>query len=89
MAIGAGRGEVMKMVITDGLTPVIAGLLGGVAMSLIVTRLLARLLFGVKPGDPANYVLILSLLLLVSTLAALFPARRAMKVDPLTALRCE
>lgn len=89
MAIGAGRAEVLKMVLIDGLAPVLAGLVAGLLLSLIVTRVLARLLFGVKPGDPVNYLLILFILAVVSTLAALLPARRAMKVDPLTALRCE
>ncbi len=89
MAIGAGRLEVMKMVLADGFIPVLAGLAAGFSLSLIVTHLLTRLLFGVQPGDPANYALILFILLVVSALAALLPARRAMKVDPLTALRCE
>ena len=89
MAIGAGRTQVMKMVLTDGFMPVLAGLAGGFLLSFIVTRQLARLLFGVKPGDPANYALILLAVTIVSALAALLPARRAMKVDPLTALRCE
>ena len=89
MAMGASRLHVMKMVLADGFAPVLAGLAGGFSLSLVVSRLLARLLFGVKPGDPANYALILFLVILVSALAALLPARRAMKVDPLTALRCE
>ena len=89
MAIGASRLHVMKMVLADGFTPVLAGLAGGFLLSLVVTRLLARLLFGVKPGDPANYALILFIVILLSALAALLPARRAMKIDPLMALRCE
>jgi putative ABC transport system permease protein len=89
MAIGAGRLQVMGMVLADGLAPVLAGLAGGFTLSLIVTRLLARLLFGVKPSDASNYALILPIVLSVSALAALLPAWRAMKVDPLAALRCE
>jgi putative ABC transport system permease protein len=89
MAIGACRLHVMKMVLADGFAPVLAGLAGGFSLSLIVTRLLSRLLFGVKPGDPANYGLILLIVIVVSALAALLPARRAMNVDPRTALRCE
>lgn len=89
MAIGAGRLQVMKMVLADGMTPVLAGVAGGFLLSLIVTRLLTRLLFGVKPEDPVNYALILFIVIFVSVLAALLPARRAMKMDPLTALRCE
>lgn len=89
MAIGASRLHVMNMVLTDGFAQVLAGLACGFALSLIVTRLLSRLLYGVKPGDPANYALILFIVVVVSALAALLPARRAMKVDPLTALRFE
>ena len=89
MAIGAGRVQMMKMVLADGVAPVLAGLAGGFSLSLVVTHLLARLLFGVEPRDPANYALILFIVLVVSALAALLPARRALKVDPLTALRCE
>ena len=89
MAIGAGRMQVMRMVLADGFVPVLAGLAAGFTLSLIVTRLVARLLFGVKPGDPANYALILTIVVAVSALAALLPARRAMKVDPWAALRCE
>jgi ABC-type antimicrobial peptide transport system permease subunit len=87
--MGAGRLQVMKMILGDGLAPVLAGLAGGLSLSFAVTHLLTRLLFGVKPQDPANYALILFILILVSTVAALLPARRAMKIDPLTALRCE
>jgi predicted permease len=89
MAIGAGRLQVMKMVLCDGLVPVLAGLAGGLALSFVVTRLLTRLLFGVKPQDPANYALIVFMVIFLGTVAALLPARRAMKTDPLTALRCE
>ena len=89
MAMGASRLHVMKMVLADGFAPVLAGLAAGLSLSLVVARLLARLLFGVQPGDPANYALILLIVIFVSALAALLPARRAMQVDPLTALRCE
>lgn len=89
MAIGAGRAQVMRMVLADGLAPVLTGLAVGFTLSLIVTHLLARLLFGVKPEDPANYALILTIIVCVSALAAVLPARRAMKIDPLAALRCE
>ena len=89
MAIGARRLQVMRMVLAEGFAQVLAGLAAGFALSLVVTPLLSRLLFGVKPGDPANHGFILLIVIVVSALAALLPARRAMKVDPLTALRCE
>ncbi len=89
MAIGAHRADVMKMVLADGFASVLVGLAGGFSLSLVLTPLLARMLFGVKPGSPANYVIILVLVLLVSAFAAFLPARRAMNIDPLTALRYE
>ncbi|MBV9497847.1 MAG: ABC transporter permease, partial [Acidobacteriaceae bacterium] len=88
-AIGAGRGQVMGMVLADGFKSVLPGVAAGFLLSLILTPLLGGLLFGVKPGSVANYSLISLIVLLVSALAALLPARRAMKIDPLTALRYE
>ena len=87
MAIGAHRAQVMRMVLVDGFSAVLLGIAGGFLLSLVVTPLLAGLLFGVRPGSPANYVLILVLVLVVSVFAAVIPALRAMKIDPLTALR--
>ncbi|HEX4311547.1 MAG TPA: ABC transporter permease [Acidobacteriaceae bacterium] len=89
MAIGAPRAQVLKMILADGFAWVLPGLAAGFLLSLAVTPLLERLLFGVKPGNAANYAVILIGVLIVSALAALLPARRAMKIDPLTALRCE
>ncbi len=87
MAIGAHRAQVMKMVLVDGCSAVLLGMIGGLLLSLVVTPLLGGLLFGVRPSSPANYAVILVLVLVVSVFAALIPARRAMKIDPLTALR--
>jgi predicted permease len=89
MAIGAHRLDVIRMVLVDGFVSVLLGLGCGFLLSLVVTPLLARFLFGVKPGSPANYVVILVVVMLVSALAAFLPARRAMNIDPLTALRYE
>ncbi|PYY01507.1 MAG: hypothetical protein DMG63_03245 [Acidobacteria bacterium] len=89
MAIGARRVDIMRMVLADGFASVLLGLTGGFLLSLVLTPLLAGLLFGVKPGNPANYVLIVAIVLLVSALASFLPAQRAMQIDPLTALRHE
>ncbi len=89
MAIGAPRAQVLRMILADGLTWVLPGLVAGLLLSLLVTPLLARLLYGVQPTDPANYAVMLIGVLALSALAALLPARRAMKIDPLTALRYE
>jgi putative ABC transport system permease protein len=89
MAIGASRWNLIRMVLTDGLAPVLAGLAGGLMLSLAVTPLLAKLLFGVKPGDAVNYTAITLAMLLASAFAAFLPARRAVRIDPIAALRCE
>ena len=89
MAIGAHRGQVMKMVFADGFGSVLLGLTVGFLLSLVVTPLLSPLLFGVKAGNAANYATIFIVVLLVSALAAFLPARRAMNIDPLPALRYE
>ncbi len=89
MAIGAPRTQVLRMILADGFTWVLPGLLAGFLLSLAVTPLLARLLYGVRPTNLANYAVMLIGVLAVSALAAFLPARRAMKIDPLTALRYE
>jgi ABC-type antimicrobial peptide transport system permease subunit len=89
MAIGAPRSQVMRMILADGFAWVLPGLTAGFVLSLFVTPLLERLLYGVKPGNAANYIVILVGVLIVCALAAFLPARRAMKIDPLTALRYE
>ncbi len=89
MAMGAHRTQVMRMVLVDGLSAVLLGITGGFLLSLIVMPVLGNFLFAVRPGSPANYVLILVLVLVVSVFAAFLPARRAMNIDPLTALRYE
>jgi putative ABC transport system permease protein len=68
---------------------VASGLAGGLLLSLLLTPLLARLLFEVKPGSLMNYAAILMIVLIVTAFAAFVPARRAMRVDPATSLRYE
>jgi predicted permease len=87
VALGATRGRVMRMVLREGLTPVIAGVLAGVAGALALARLLAGLLYGVGATDPVTFVAVAALLAAVAAAACLVPARRAARVDPMTALR--
>jgi predicted permease len=89
MAIGADPAHVLRMVLIDGLAPVASGVAAGVLLSLLLTPLLAHLLFEVKPESLMNYATILMIVLIVTAIAAFVPARRAMRVDPATSLRCE
>jgi len=89
MALGASQGAVMGMVIRQGLALAAIGVALGLAGAAAATRLLAGLLFEVKPGDPATYAGVAGLLAVVALAASYVPARRATKVDPLAALRQE
>ena len=86
MALGAQSGDVLRMVVTQGMVLVLVGIVVGVAGALGVTRLLDSLLFGVNPTDPLTFAVISLLLALVALLACYLPARRAAKLDPMKAL---
>ncbi len=89
MALGARRGNIVRMVLVQGLRLALFGLLIGVAGSLAVARLISGLLYGVTPADPGTLGATALLILGVVLLACYLPARRAARVDPMTALRCE
>jgi putative ABC transport system permease protein len=89
MALGAGRGNVMGLVLKQGVTLVSAGVVLGLGAAFAVTRLLASLLFGVSAVDPITFIATSGLLVVVALLASYVPARRATKVDPIIALRYE
>jgi putative ABC transport system permease protein len=89
MALGAGRGRVLGLVLRQSLWPCLVGIALGVAGSLAATRVLRALLFQVEPFDPATLSAVSLILLLVAGIACVWPARRATRVDPVTALRVE
>jgi predicted permease len=89
MALGAGKSEILKMVIGQGIKLALIGVAIGLAGSLGLTRFLSGLLFGVEPGDPLTLVSVSALLIAVALIASYLPARQASKVDPLVALREE
>ncbi len=89
MALGAARADVLRMVLRQGLTLVVLGAAIGTAGALGATRAIASELYGVTPTDPATFAAAIGLMLLVGCLACWIPARRAMRIDPLVALRYE
>ncbi|MGB6523649.1 MAG: ABC transporter permease [Candidatus Acidiferrales bacterium] len=89
MALGAQRGDVLRMVIREGMVLAGVGIVLGIAGALALTRFLRSLLFKIKPTDPAAFVGVAILLSIVALAACYIPARRAMRVDPMVALRYE
>ena len=89
MALGAQRGDVLRMVIGQAIVLATIGVVLGLSASYALTSLMTTLLFGVKPTDPATFVVTAAILSITALIAAYLPARRATKVDPLVALRCE
>ena len=89
IAVGAQRADVFRLVLGQGLVLTLAGLAVGIAASLALTRYLKSVLFGVTASDLLTYVAVALLLCLVSLVACYIPARRAMKIDPMVALRHE
>jgi predicted permease len=89
LALGARPWDALALVFRQGLRLVIIGTVAGIAASILVARLLKTLLFGVSASNPLIFVAVVAILLVVALLACWIPARRAMRVDPGSALRCE
>ena len=92
MALGADRRKVLMMIVRQGMTLTVVGIAIGLGAAFVLMKYLeslTSLLFGVEASDPGTFVVIAGLLGVVALLACLVPARRATKVDPLTALRYE
>jgi putative ABC transport system permease protein len=86
-ALGATSGNIVRLVVGQGMVVTVAGLVVGLGAAALLTRLMSSFLFGVTPRDPLTFVVVPIVLLLVSIVACLVPARRAVKVDPLGVLR--
>jgi len=89
LALGARRGDILKTVLGEGVKLAVLGVAMGVAVALGATRLMASLLYGISARDPLTFAAVSLLLTVVALLACYVPARRALRVDPLIALRCE
>jgi putative ABC transport system permease protein len=88
-ALGATSSDVLRLVLWDGLKPVVLGLALGLAGAFVLRRTLDRLVYGVTTSDPTTFIALPVLLALVAVIASLIPALRAAKVDPMTALRVD
>jgi predicted permease len=89
MALGADRARVVRMVLRESLAPVLVGLAVGLVIALAGSRLVRAMLFGLEPNDPATIAAAAVLLLVTAVLAAWLPSRRAARVEPMSALRCD
>ncbi len=89
MALGAQKGDVLGLILSKGLILTLTGVAIGLAIALVLTRLMTTLLFGITPTDATTFVAVSALLIIVALFACYIPARRATKVDPLVALRYE
>jgi putative ABC transport system permease protein len=89
MAIGAQRGDVLRLVVGGGMKLALVGVAIGILGALALARFVETMLYAVTPFDPASYAATAAVLLAVAALACYVPARRAMRVDPIVALRAE
>jgi predicted permease len=89
MALGASPGSVLRLILLGGLRPVAVGMAVGLAASLVLSRFIASLLFGVTPRDPITYATVAVLLLATAVIACIVPARQALRIDVVSALRAE
>lgn len=89
MALGAKQGQVLRLMLSDGLRPALYGLVLGIAASAAAVRLIQSMLYGTRPLDPTIFAIVAATLFVVAALACLVPAWRASRIDPMQALRTE
>jgi putative ABC transport system permease protein len=89
MALGAQLGDVLRMVVAEGMRPALIGVALGLAGALALKRAVSSLVFGVSESDPLTFLSVSALLAMVALVASILPAYRATRVDPMRALREE
>ena len=89
LAFGAQHRGVLRLVIAQGMRPVVIGAVVGLGAMIFLSRLMTNLLFGIQPYDPLTYATVLAAIVMIGALACYIPARRVLRVDPATALRAE
>ncbi|RKH08233.1 ABC transporter permease [Corallococcus sp. CA053C] len=89
MALGATAPDILRLILRQGMAPVVAGVAVGIPLALALSRLVASQLFGLSPTDPTTYLSIAALLLTIAAMSCYLPARRGTRVDPIIALRAE
>jgi len=89
VAMGGNKRDIFGLVMRQGMAQVVGGFAAGLPIALLVTRVLSKLLVGISPADPATYLGVVLVLGLAGLVGCALPARKAMGVDPLTALRHE
>jgi len=89
MALGASNNDVVRMVLTDGMKPILLGVVLGLAAALALSRVVASLIFGVRATDPLTFAAVALLLLIVGIFATILPALRATRIEPVQILREE
>jgi putative ABC transport system permease protein len=85
--VGAQQGDIRKLIFGEGFRLIAGGVLGGIVLAIVLSRVLQSFLFEVQPSDPATLIIVGALFIGVGLLACSIPAQRAGKVDPLEALR--
>jgi ABC-type antimicrobial peptide transport system permease subunit len=89
ISLGAGRSEILQMVMSQGMRQAAAGILAGVAAAALLSRLMVQMLFGVQPTDPFTFIGVSTILMLTALAAIAIPARKAIGIEPVIALRTE
>jgi putative ABC transport system permease protein len=89
MALGAQPSDILRLVIRQGMLPVVIGLGAGLIAAILLTRFMSSLLYGVNAGDTVTLTTSVLLFAVIALIACFVPARRAVKLDPVTALRHE